>query len=240
MYKTIAQQSITSPFILFYKKQEQIIEQINYIFTSYQKQNNRYLHLDETFNKNISNILNSNNIIFNDKKIILFNFVEIMYYQGNETPELIIKVLHPINRDYLYIITCLNTYYIQILQLMREWSILFDKFNGVLFETSLAKLNHLKIEMMTKDLLEYLIVFPFDEHFQKYLDKLTISLNKNIEDYQLALIINSVGLSHTFNYKFVLIHNKENLDDYDILIENSESKTNTDEFLKNLFYYGKI
>ena len=173
VYNIIAQQQITTPFIQFFNGQEKISQQINFICVSNLKN-------QQNFTK-ISDIIDSNSIIFNERKIILFNFVELLFHKTNEIPELIIRFLHPANKEYLFIITTINDYYSQLLQIMREWNILYDKFNGIEFITPINQIQILKEKILTGkcENVNYTLL-PFNEHYKKYLKDIFDSLEKNL------------------------------------------------------------
>lgn len=243
VYNIIAQQQITTPFIQFFNGQEKISQQINFIFVSNLKnQQNFYKRINNDFTK-FSDIIDSNSIIFNERKIILFNFVELLFHKTNEIPELIIRFLHPANKEYLFIITTINDYYSQLLQIMREWNILYDKFNGIEFITPINQIQILKEKILTGkcENVNYTLL-PFNEHYKKYLKDIFDSLEKNISNFNLFIKFDSTEINNTFKFEIysLLKDNYFEPENLNLLISGERKKSDIDTFLKDLFIYGKI
>lgn len=243
IYRIISQQKVTSPFIDVYNSQTQIINQINYIFENYLKNQlkfRNYTTINDTSVTEFKNIINTNTIIFNGKNIILFNFIELMFHQNTETQELLIKFLHPANSKYLKIIDCVNTYYVHLLKIMKEWDIVYDKFIGIEFnKSSLNDLNILKQKILNGNIekTDYFLL-PFKNHLEKYCKNFIESLNLNINSIDILINFESKELDKKFDYNIFIING--DIDNKINIIEDTVEKENIDNFLKNLFFYGKI
>lgn len=240
IYNIIAKNKITTPFIQFTKEQNRITEQINDLFSRYLKTRMNVRSQSEF--ERFQNIINSNNIIYNNERIILFNFVELLSHDSKYGNELIIKVLHPINHDYLTIINCFNMFYREFLMTMSEWKRIFNTYNGVEFQVPINDLNNLKLKVLTgKISKENFTVIPFHEHFKKYLDKFSKTLDKNIDTFTLLINFESTELSKVFSYNICLQENiKGETNNYQLFENVIVEKNNVDDFLKNLFLYGKL
>lgn len=236
IYNIISKNTITSPFLQFTKEQDIISSQINYIFKNYLVKNTNNKTVIENLIK-IKPIINSNNIIYNNEKIILFNFIELFLYENSVNNEILIKVLHPLNKEYLTIINCIYENYTDFLHVMYNWKRVFNKFNGVEFQYPLNELNLLKQEILTGKITKDKIIIPFHEHFKKYLNKFSDLLNKNIDDYQLTINFYSTDISRIFSFTIIFYDGKNE----HILFDNIDvEKANIDQFLKQLFFYGNI
>ena len=245
IYRIISQQSITSPFIDVYNTQSQLINQINYIFENYLKNQvkfNDYTNFNNYLSDELKNIINSNTIIFNGKNIILFNFVELMFHQTTETQELLVKFLHPANSKYLKIIDCINIYYVHLLKILKEWNIIYDKFIGIEFnESSLNQLNILKQKILNGNIdKNEFFILPFKNHLIKYCKDFVESLNLDINLLNLMINFESNELETKFKYDIFLIKNEDIENKNESIISDIIEKDNIDNFLKNLFFYGKI
>lgn len=236
IYNIIAKNKITTPFIQFTREQNIVTEKINHLFSNYLKQSTRVrTHVD---NEKLKHIINSNNIIYSNDRIILFNFVELLLHNASHGNELVVKVLHPVNKEFFVILNCFNTYYNEFLLIMSEWKRIFNQYNGVEFQVPINELNKLKFEILTgKIKKEDTVVIPFSEHFKKYLGEFSKSLNKDFKDFELLISFDSYELSSNFSYKIFLCEKSVQY----VLIENTViEKSNIDNFLKNLFIYGKL
>lgn len=236
IYNIIAKNKITTPFIQFTKEQNNLEKEINHIFEQYIKNTvqirNRFEH------ESIKTIINSNNIIYNNEKIILFNFIELLIHDGINGNELLVKVLHPINKEYFLILNCLGAYYDQFLILMSNWKRIYTQYNGIEFQIPINDLNNLKYKILTGKInKDENIIIPFNEHFKKYLNKFSESLDKEIENLTLLINFDTTELSQTFTYFISLYENEK---EYSLTDPTIVSKTDIDQFLKNLFIYGKI
>lgn len=244
IYRIISQQSITSPFIDVYNTQTQIINQINFIFENYLKNQLKfkdYTNINSELTNEFKNIINTNTIIFNGKNIILFNFIELMFHQNTETQELLIKFLHPANSKYLKIIDCVNTYYVHLLKILKEWNITYEKFIGIEFnESSLNQLNILKQKILNGNIdKNEFFILPFKNHLIKYCENFVNSLNLDVNTLNIMINFESQELETKFEYNICLIKN-DDIENKNIIITDIIEKDNIDNFLKNLFFYGKI
>lgn len=236
VYNIISKNTITSPFIQFTKEQDIVASQINHIFHKFLTTNQNNKKISDNI-KNIKSLIDNNNIIYNNEKIVLFNFVELMIYENNHGYELLVKVLHPANLEYLTILDCIYVNYSDFLHAMSTWKRIFNKFNGIEFQIPINTLNEWKKKILTGQANDDEIIIPFHDHFKKYLSGFSDLMNKNLDDFKLNIIFESTDISRDFKYTINFFDGNEN---YIIFHKVVVEKNNIDFFLKQLFFYGKL